>query len=149
MGSSAYTTSATIAVRAPMPPRNGSGMRNPNSARLGIVWNTLASPSTAPRHAGRRVSSTPSGTPIATGGKGARHAHPLALAAGERARIAIGELVGGEPHEREQLPHARGDPVSRPALQARHQPHVLRHREVGKQADLLDHVADAPPQPVR
>ena len=31
-----------------------------------MVWNTLASPSTGPRHAGRRVSNTPSGTPMAT-----------------------------------------------------------------------------------
>src|SRR5439155_538977 len=49
---------------APMPPMNGSGMRKPNRARLGTVWNTFATPSTGPRHAGRRVSRTPSGTPI-------------------------------------------------------------------------------------
>jgi hypothetical protein len=64
MGSSAYTTSATIAVVAPTPPMKGSGIRNPNSARLGIVCSTLATPSTGVRHSGRRVSSTPSGTPM-------------------------------------------------------------------------------------
>src|SRR5439155_11068852 len=64
MGRSAYRTSATMAVVAPMPPTNGRGMRNPNNARLGTVWNTFATPSTGPRHAGRRVSRTPSGTPI-------------------------------------------------------------------------------------
>src|SRR5213595_2787801 len=64
MGRSAYRTSATMAVVAPMPPMNGSGMRKPNRARLGTVWNTFATPSTGPRHAGRRVSRTPSGTPI-------------------------------------------------------------------------------------
>jgi hypothetical protein len=64
MGRSAYRTSATIAVVAPMPPMKGKGMRNPNRARLGTVWNTFATPSTGPRHAGRRVSRTPSGTPI-------------------------------------------------------------------------------------
>ena len=63
IGSSAYTTSATIAVVAPIPPIKGSGMRNPNRARLGMVWNTLARPSTGPRHAGRRVSTMPPGTP--------------------------------------------------------------------------------------
>src|SRR5207253_6907439 len=41
----------------------GSGIRNPNRARLGIFWNTLASPSTGARQAGRRVSAMPTGTP--------------------------------------------------------------------------------------
>ena len=63
IGSSAYTTSATIAVVAPIPPMKGSGMRNPNRARLGMVWNRLASPSTGARQAGRRVSRIPPGTP--------------------------------------------------------------------------------------
>ena len=52
--------SAVIAVQAPIP---NTGIRNPNSARLGIVWNTLARASTGARHAGRRVSAMPSGTP--------------------------------------------------------------------------------------
>ena len=60
MGSSAYTISAVIAVQNPMPK---IGMRIPKSARLGIVWNTPASPSTGGRHAGRRVSTTPRGIP--------------------------------------------------------------------------------------
>ncbi len=55
-----------MAVRAPIPPMNGSGIRNPKSARLGIVWTTFAKPSTGRASRGRRVSATPSGTPIAT-----------------------------------------------------------------------------------
>ena len=64
IGSKPYTTSATIAVVAPIPPMSGRGIRKPKSARLGIVWNTLARPSTGPRHAGRRVRTTPSGMPM-------------------------------------------------------------------------------------
>src|SRR3989441_3122965 len=62
MGRRAYRTSATMAVVAPMPPMKGRGMRNPKRARLGTVWNTFATPSTGPRHAGRRVSRIPNGT---------------------------------------------------------------------------------------
>jgi hypothetical protein len=66
IGRSAYTTSAAIAVRAPIPPMRGSGIRNPKRARLGIVWTTFAKPRTGRARRGRRVSATPSGTPIAT-----------------------------------------------------------------------------------
>ena len=45
--------SATSAVRVPMPPMNGTGMRSPKSARLGIVCTTLAAPSTRRCQAGR------------------------------------------------------------------------------------------------
>ena len=41
--------SATSAVRVPMPPMNGSGSRNPNSARLGMVCARLASADERPR----------------------------------------------------------------------------------------------------
>ena len=58
--------SAAIAVRAPMPPMKGIGMRKPKSARLGIVWTTFAKPRTGRARRGRRVSATPSGTPIPT-----------------------------------------------------------------------------------
>ena len=37
MGSREYRTSATIAVRTPMPPMKGMGIKNPNRARLGMV----------------------------------------------------------------------------------------------------------------
>ena len=42
IGRTAYTVSATSAVRVPMPPMNGSGIRKPNSARLGMVCARLA-----------------------------------------------------------------------------------------------------------
>ena len=66
IGSSAYKTSATIAVLLPMPPISGIGIRNPKRARLGTVCNTFANPSTQPCRGGRRVSKMPSGIPIAT-----------------------------------------------------------------------------------
>ena len=42
---------ATSAVRDPIPPINGSGIKKPNNARLGIVCITFAMPSTGPRKA--------------------------------------------------------------------------------------------------
>src|SRR6266852_4387020 len=47
-----------------MPPMNGSGIRKPNSARLGIVCITFAIPSTGPRRDLRRVIRIPSGNAI-------------------------------------------------------------------------------------
>ena len=49
IGSSAYSTSATITVRLPMPPMNGIGIRKPNSARLGMVCMMLENPSSQGR----------------------------------------------------------------------------------------------------
>src|SRR3989442_254689 len=71
-----------------MPPMNGRGMRNPNRARLGTVWNTFAMPSTGPRHAGRRVSRMPRGTPI-----------PIAEPTLERRELAL-QLHPGDRVER-------------------------------------------------
>src|SRR5579872_5493651 len=65
-GSSAYRTSARTAMRSARAPIHGAGSRNPNSARLGIVWITLATPSTGFSMTWRRVSHTPTGTPMAT-----------------------------------------------------------------------------------
>src|SRR5262249_18852243 len=53
------------AVRGPMPPMNGTGMRSPKSARLGIVCTALAVPRTRRCQPGRRVRRMPSGTPMA------------------------------------------------------------------------------------
>src|SRR5688572_9600862 len=55
-----------MAVRAPMPPTSGSGIRKPKRARLGMVWTTLAKPRTGRARRGLRVRATPSGTPITT-----------------------------------------------------------------------------------
>src|SRR6185437_15084971 len=73
IGSSAYAVSATIASRAARSPRNGTGSNSPNIARLGIVCSTFATPITGLASACLRVSSTPSGSPIA-------HANSIALA---------------------------------------------------------------------
>src|SRR6266508_2529580 len=56
----------TIAARAPTPPKNGTGRRNPNIARLGMVWTTLAKPTTGVLSRGLRAARIPIGTPIAT-----------------------------------------------------------------------------------
>src|SRR5438552_11474670 len=55
-----------MAVRTPMPPMNGTGMRKPKRARLGIVWARLARARTGRARRGRRASAMPTGTPTAT-----------------------------------------------------------------------------------
>src|SRR5262245_58742504 len=66
IGSSAYRTRATSAVRAPMPPTSGRGSRKPNSARLGIVCTTLATAASGPPIRAFLAATMPSGTPTAT-----------------------------------------------------------------------------------
>src|SRR5262245_932435 len=63
IGNSAYKTSAITAVLVPIPPRNGSGIKKPNSARLGIVCSTEAIPSAKLRVVLRFTRNMPSGTP--------------------------------------------------------------------------------------
>jgi hypothetical protein len=53
----------TSAVRGPIPPMKGSGSRNPRSARLGIVWATLATNSTGRLNFGRWNARMPAGIP--------------------------------------------------------------------------------------
>ena len=55
----------TTAARAPMPPTSGTGSRNPNIARLGMVWTMLATPTSGALSRGRRAANTPVGTPRA------------------------------------------------------------------------------------
>ena len=57
---------ATIAVRIPIPPMNGTGMRNPNSAREGIVWIASTSCSAARPARARLAHQMPSGMPRTT-----------------------------------------------------------------------------------
>ena len=71
-------------------------------------------------------------------------ADALPLAAGELAREAVAVLRRIEADEAEQLLGALLLAFLRPAQQARHGRHVLADRLVREQADLLDHVADAP-----
>ena len=69
----------------------------------------------------------------------------LLLAAGELRRVALAEL-GVEPDQLQQLGRAGPGPLLLPAEQLRHGADVLGDRAVGEEADLLDHVADLPPQ---
>ena len=64
IGNSEYRTNATIAVRAPIPPMNGNGIKKPNKARLGIVWTAFANVRIGPLSPGLRVIRTPRGRPI-------------------------------------------------------------------------------------
>src|SRR5688500_19262416 len=61
IGNTAYNVNATSAVRVPMPPMNGSGIRKPNSARLGIVCVRLASATIGRDHDGRLAAMMPRG----------------------------------------------------------------------------------------
>ncbi len=78
-------------------------------------------------------------------GERARDAHALALAAAELRRIAVGH-VRIEADERQELLHPRPGAGAVPAQQARDGGDVLGHGPMGEQADLLDRVADLPPQ---
>ena len=53
------------AVRVPMPPMNGNGIKNPNRARLGMVCARLARPTIGRASKGRRAATMPSGMPMA------------------------------------------------------------------------------------
>ena len=66
IGSRPYRIKTTTAVRGPTPPRNGSGSRKPNIARLGMVCTRLASATSGALNRGRRAAKIPSGTPMAT-----------------------------------------------------------------------------------
>ena len=52
-------------MRVPMPPMYGSGIRNPNRARLGMVCARLATATIGRASAGRRAAISPRGIPIA------------------------------------------------------------------------------------
>ena len=82
---------------------------------------------------------------VGAGGQRPGDADALALAARELVRQARA-IAGVEAHEAEQLVHPRGHARLVPAEQPRRDGDVLRHRHVREQADLLEHVADAPAQ---
>src|SRR5262249_24013964 len=97
------------AVRGPMPPMNGTGMRSPKSARLGIVCTALAVPRTRRCQPGRRVRRMPSGTPMAvarpTEMTTSRTCHPVSARISVAMRSALsrlqerphgGVLIGGQ-----------------------------------------------------
>src|SRR6185295_16684560 len=66
IGRMPYRMSTTSAARAPTPPTSGTGSRNPNIARLGIVCTMLATAISGAASRGRFAANTPSGTPSAT-----------------------------------------------------------------------------------
>lgn len=76
--------------------------------------------------------------------QGPQHADALLLAAGELRRILVGRLLHVD-----QLQHLLDDLIA-PGLVVLQQlgdhADVLGHGHVGEQADLLDHIADMPPQ---
>ena len=76
------------------------------------------------------------------GGQRAGHADALPLSAGQLVGPAARIRLGREADQLEQLAHARGDAVVRPPLQPRHDGDVVGDRQVRKEADLLNHVAD-------
>ena len=79
-------------------------------------------------------------------GEGPRDTDALPLAARELAGVAVAVLAGLEANDREQLLRPLALARLRPAEEARDRPDVLADRLVGEEADLLDDVADAPPQ---
>jgi hypothetical protein len=76
------------------------------------------------------------------GGKGAREADTLALAAGDLRGVAGAVVPRGQVDEVEQLVHAGSDLGLRPAEQTRNRADVLRDRHVREEPDLLDHIPD-------
>ena len=73
--------------------------------------------------------------------------HPLALAAGQLARMAGRPLAPRPSSSKARIPAARGLP-DRNAVQLQRQGDVLGRGEPGQQVEILEHVADrAAPQP--
>src|SRR4029079_8557405 len=104
-----------------------------------------ARPSTTSAGARRAGPARPPPAPRARRGRRARAA-ALPLAAGELARVAVAVLRRVEPDDRQQLFGPLAEPGLRPAQQARHGRDVVADRLMREEADLLDDVADAPPE---
>ena len=81
-------------------------------------------------------------------GQGPRQPHPLLLAAGELGGPAVSELLRVQLHQLQQGVHPLCDLAGGPAQQARRDPHVLRHVQVGEETDLLEAVAELAAQRV-
>ncbi len=74
------------------------------------------------------------------------HADPLLLPTGQLVGSAVAVRLRVEPDKVEQLVDAQIDPPPIPAQQPRDRGHVGGHVEVREEPDLLDDVADPPPQ---
>ena len=82
-------------------------------------------------------------------GERARDADALALSARQLVGPAPGVGAGREPDQVEQLADASAHTIGVPPFEARHHGDVVGDREMRKQADLLNHVADRAPEPDR
>lgn len=73
--------------------------------------------------------------------------HPLTLTTGQLAGIARGELRRRKPDLSQQILHAGVDVAWLPTLQTGNQSDIGSHREMRKEARILDHVPNPPSQP--
>src|SRR5712691_17776 len=146
-----------MAVRTPMPPMKGTGIRKPKRARLGMVWARLARARTGRARRGRRARAMPRGTPIATAmpaeTRTSRTCWPVRSSSSERrsarnlsrptrdpSRPRRGDEVGHEPGLG-RLPEQRGCAALQDAAAVHHrhlvaEPEGLRH-VVGDEQDRL------------
>src|SRR4051812_20426852 len=76
----------------------------------------------------------------------ARDADALALPARQLVRPSPGVRVGCQADQLEQLAYAGTDARGVPSFEPRHDGDVVGDREMGKQADFLDHIPDGAPQ---
>ena len=76
-----------------------------------------------------------------------RHAHALTLTTRKLGRPARRVDLRRKTHEIEQRVHALTRPIGSPPLETRHEPDIFFDGHVRKQADILEHVADATSEP--
>ncbi|MPM25488.1 hypothetical protein SDC9_71983 [bioreactor metagenome] len=75
-----------------------------------------------------------------------QHADALLLTAGKLRGIFPGILLIGHIHQRQQVPHGLLPLLPGVLQKLGHHRDILLHRHIGKQPDLLDHIADAAAQ---
>ncbi len=83
---------------------------------------------------------------VRVSGQRAGDAHALLLSARQLRRIAAAIFSGGQAHHVHQLLHTLLHAAGLPAEDRGDRGDVLRHGPVRKEADVLNHVADAPAQ---
>ena len=80
------------------------------------------------------------------GSESARDANALALTARELLRESCRKPLAGQPHQIQQLVHSRGESRLVPPKQSRDDGDVVVDGQVGKEANILEDVANAPSQ---